>query len=350
MKFRETAVNDKIFKETWIDEIESKFPSSSYEYLTFGNTHTSEKDYFLIATNKTNKPIAIAYLSTLTHNILGIFKLKVLTLGNQMTNGMTFWFDSNIYTYKDFLKSLTIYIKKNIKCQIILLKDFKEGTNNNLINVNKELGFFNFNTFSRAYKFLEPTFEEYLASLNSKKRRFLKKEVIKTYEQNNLIIKNINRVSDEELRYLYQLYKDVSLNAKEIKIKAFPYNFFERINTHFNNINYTIVYENQKIIGFGLLLSHQEVVRCFCLGLDYEYVRKNNLWYVIVINAITYSIDNGYKKIEFGNSNYAMKKKFGGIEEKIIFGIRLKNDSLNRLMFPLLKIMINNTFKTNNND
>jgi hypothetical protein len=179
---------------------------------------------------------------------------------------------------------------------------------------------------------------------------FLKKEIIQTIQQNNLIIQNVAKVSEEELKVLYQLYRNVSLNAKEIKVKAFPYSFFQKINTHFNQTNYVIVYSNQKIIGFGLLLKHKNVSRCFCLGLDYEYAKQNNLWYVIVLNAIQHSIKHNYEKIEFGNSNFAMKKKIGAIEERIIFSIRLKNNKLNKILSPFLRKLVNQTFKTENNN
>jgi hypothetical protein len=90
MIFREVTVDNELFKETWINKIDSTFPSSGYEYVTFGNTHTSEKDYFLISTDNTNKVNAVVYLSTISHSVLGIFKLNVLSLGNQVTNGFPF--------------------------------------------------------------------------------------------------------------------------------------------------------------------------------------------------------------------------------------------------------------------
>lgn len=347
MIFKEVEVNNKQFKEVWIREIESKQPCLSYEYLTFGNTDTTERDYFLMSIID-NKVVSIVYLSTLSHKIISVIKLKILSLGNQITNGFPLWYDESFINYSTFLSSLLEYINQNIKHQLILLKDFKEVEDKEKIFVNKEFNFLNFNTFSRSYKFLEPTFENYLENLNSKKRMFLKKEILKTIELNNLRIESVKTIDSYKLDHFYNLYKNVSLNAKEIRIEALPKEFFERINNHFENLTYVVVFDADKIIGFGILIGQNKNLRCFCLGMDYSSSKKSNLWYVIVLESIKYSIENKYSKIEFGNSNYSMKRKFGAIEEKIIFSIRLKNKTLNKLFFPLLKKLTQKTFKTNN--
>ena len=148
----------------------------------------------------------------------------------------------------------------------------------------------------------------------------------------------------------YKLYKNVSLKAKEIRIEALPKDFFIRINNHFENLNYVVVFEADKIIGFGILLGQGKDLRCFCLGMDYTSSKKNNLWYVIVLESIRYGIEKKYSKIEFGNSNYSMKRKFGAIEEKIIFSIKFKNTTLNNLLFPLLKKIIQKKFNIKNDN
>lgn len=349
MIFKEVKVDNKQFKEIWIKEIESKQPCLSYEYLTFGNTDTSERDYYLMSVID-NKVVSIVYLSTLSHKILKIIKLKVLSLGSQITNGLPFWYDETFIDYNTFLSSLLEYINKNIKFQLMLLKDFKEIEDKEKIILNQKHNFLNFNTISRSYRFLDATFENYLENLNAKKRMFLKKEILKTIDINNLRVENIKVIDNEKLDHFYKLYKNVSLNAKEIRIEALPKEFFIRINRHFENLNYVVVFDNDKIIGFGILLGHNKILRCFCLGMDYSSPKKKNLWYVIVLESIKYSIENKYSKIEFGNSNYSMKRKFGAIEEKIIFSIKIKNKTLNNLLFPLLKKLTQKTFKTKNDN
>lgn len=349
MIFKEVTINNPQFKEIWIKEIESKQPGLSYEYLTLGNTDASERDYYLMSAID-DKVVSIVYLSTFSHKILKIAKLRVLSLGSKITAGLPFWYDEDFIDYNTFLSSLLEYINNSIKCQIILLKDFKEIDDKEKILINEKHNFFNFYPFSRSYKSLEATFENYLENLNSKKRWFLKKEIIKTIELNKLRIENIKVIHNEELDHFYKLYENVTLNAKEIRVEALPKEYFIRINRHFEDLNYVVIYDTDKVIGFGILLGHNKNLRCFYLGMDYSNPKKNNLWYIIVLESIKFGIANKYSKFDFGNSNYSMKRKFGAIEEKIIFSMKLKNKTLNTLFFPLLKKLTQITFKTKNNN
>ena len=74
---------------------------------------------------------------------------------------------------------------------------------------------------------------------------------------------------------------------------------------------YLSAYASDRLIGWILLLFGKNQAYAPLCGLDSEYIKKHDLWKNLHLEAIRYIINNGFSKVEFGETTTLGKLRLG---------------------------------------
>lgn len=156
-------------------------------------------------------------------------------------------------------------------------------------------------------------FDEYLASLNRKKRWDLKNKR-KIFLSQNCRTEIVDNSKIEDYSPLYELhYATESKNDQFINYTTYDENDrFKSYSLLDDNYKWLLAYnENGKIIGFALLVIDNDIILFKSVGLDYEYNNTTYTYFNLYHEAIKYAVDNSFKTMYCGTTTYDVKQRLG---------------------------------------
>jgi len=280
-----------------------------------------------------------------------VLRGNILVVGNLMHTGQhgLFFLQAKV-SQTEFLnavfeavKKITkeIKIKHNKKIRIIMLKDFfiedeihleskllklhqlhkLQVQPNMLMNIN-----------SNWYKK-----EDYINSLN-KKYRTRNKRAKKKFGKIQKKELNIEAIKDNS-KQLYQLYKNVSDNAK--------FNTFVLPDNHFYNLkiqlkeNFKVFgyYLNNELIGFYTLIINNSILETYFLGYDKEHQYLNQLYLNMLYDMIDFAIENKQTSIVYARTAMEIKSSVGAKPKEMIMHIKHTNKIANSILKRVFNLM-----------
>jgi len=186
------------------------------------------------------------------------------------------------------------------------------------------------------------TFNEYIAALRSNYRYRYNKALKKSAPLIMEIQKDNAEFSDE----LYELYNQVEKNAK-IKIDRLPIGFFR--SNLFKNLVFYSNTPDKKPVGFVQLLENGDELIFEFVGFDYDSNAQYQTYHRMLLEIIRYGIENGFKKIDFGQTADDTKLKLGCHYEYLNVYLNVSNPFKHFLFKVLAKFIDYKPLKPNFN-
>jgi hypothetical protein len=166
-------------------------------------------------------------------------------------------------------------------------------------------------------------FAEYLASLRSSYRNRYKK-ALRRSEELRLYQLESNRDFSEELYHLYeQVHEKALYKIEKLQLDFFRGEFFK-----------IFVLESpagKPVAFFQLLENGPELIFEFA-GMDYAAAPQYDAYIRMLLEIVRYGIENGFKRIEFGQTAEDAKLKLGCRYENLFVLARHSNPFLNLLL------------------
>jgi hypothetical protein len=168
------------------------------------------------------------------------------------------------------------------------------------------------------------SFDEYLSSMRSSYRRRINQALKKSENIEFEFLKNNNDFTDE----MYGLYEQV-FNHSQYSLEKLTADFFR------NDMSKILLLKiNGKVEAFIQIIEDKNndmLIFEFC-GYNYEIARDYDIYHNMLIKITQYAIDNGFKYIQFGQTAYDAKLKFGAQMHRNYFLLSHSNKVLNWLI------------------
>lgn len=169
------------------------------------------------------------------------------------------------------------------------------------------------------------TFDEYVKSMRSNYRRRINQALKKGNAIKYEFLDDNNNFTDE----MYKLYEQV-FNHSEYSLEKLTADFFK------NDISKILLLKiNEKIEAFIQIIEDRNndmLIFEFC-GYNYEIAHEYDIYHNMLIKMTEYAIENNFKYIQFGQTAYDAKLKFGS---KMYYNYFLLSHS-NKLINWLIK-------------
>ncbi|HOV12855.1 MAG TPA: GNAT family N-acetyltransferase [Spirochaetota bacterium] len=266
-------------------------------------------------------------------------KMKVIECGHPTALGNTIVLKSKEYRddvleiLNDSLKSLA----RKEKTSLIGIRDFYTNELNDY-NKLKKLGYKIFQNMPNTFiKINYKNFDEYLLDLTSKRRYEIKKHLIDFYNGECVVekITDFTEISDK----LYELWYNTYKHSKEYQREFLNKEYFYNISKNLNDKSFVIIAKhNEEIIGFTMLIdSGSTLISTYC-GLDYQYNKIFNTYFVLFYKSIEEAINLNKDLLELGITNYNPKIEIGAIPEPTFVYGKSTNFITNLYFVPLMRI------------
>jgi hypothetical protein len=298
-----------------------------------------------------------SFLSTLRNFLFKRFSSQLAILGNNMLTGqhaISFHEKADksavLLTLKDYLTALVPAPHHTI------FKDF-EPQDRVLFDTPAFHKSFQFSSQPNMFLDLRTDWKleaDYVAALTKKYRDQYKRARKKSegLEKRQLTLDEIERWETE----IYDLYRHVADHA--------PFNTFFLAKNHFYSLKkelgdafrFFAYFENNQLIGFNTLIQHDEILETYFLGYDEKIQREKMLYLNMLYDMIGCSIQNGFKRINFGRTALEIKSSVGAKPEQLHGWMQHQNKLINRnlefffkLLEPEIKWIERNPFKPDKN-
>lgn len=280
-----------------------------------------------------------------------VLKGNILVVGNLMHTGQHgMFYDKNKITEPEYLevifkalKTLKDRIKKeeHKTIRILMLKDFFELDSihsNQQFFVSQKLH----NTFVQPNMIMSVksdwlTMEDYVSSLNKKYRSRYKRAKKKLGDIKCLEL-NIHSIESQSEK-LYQLYLNVSNNAKFntfILPKKHFYNLKLQLKDNFKVFGY---YLNEELIGFYTLILNNTNVETYFLGYNAVYQHPNQLYLNMLYDMAKYAIEHKFSKIVYARTAMEIKSSVGAKPKEMSIYLKHTNGFINAILKQVFKLM-----------
>ena len=175
-----------------------------------------------------------------------------------------------------------------------------------ILNLKEDIGFKNVSfglTCSNIIFDLKWTsFDDYIASLRSNYRHRYKKALTKGADITYTLLNDNSSFDD----HLYSLYEQV-FNSSRIQVEKLPKAFFQ------GDISRIIVAKkDERSIAFIQMIENNEELVFAFVGIDYQVNQEYDLYINMLLKMVEYAIDNGFKRIDLGQTADEAKLKLGG--------------------------------------
>ncbi|MBT2337080.1 GNAT family N-acetyltransferase [Variovorax paradoxus] len=338
LTFRQISPSDEEFRIRWNARVAQNELSLEVEFLQLLAGIESETTYhFVQATDAAGHARALACYSVGEMRVMRFFSLRVLVLGGTIAAGKAFWFDADALDFASFLAGFEAFVKAEVRCDILVFKEFSPGRDEESIRSMAEAGFIAQRCYDRSRLVLPPDgkMQSFLDSLPSKKRRYLR-QVLAQGEAADLEVE-VHQRFDHLIDAVYSLYLAVNARASEARTPALPRRFFAALGQLDGVAQILTISQGKRTIGFGLLMQRGAKLKCMVIGLDYEVSRELQLWYQIVLRAIEHAMKSGCTNVDLGSTNHSMKRKFGAEHEDIWIAVRHRSQWVTQLLGPLIR-------------
>lgn len=173
--------------------------------------------------------------------------------------------------------------------------------------------------------------DEYLATLKSDKRYFVKKRALQMEHMYDVSV--INTATDEQIDHYYSLYDGVSDKNYEIVgfnlHKKFFKNVIKHPNWEFLELKLKPEFDGRDVpqaVGFAISYVRENRYCFLVTGIDYNYLEEFNVYPQILWQTIKRSNELGLKQINLGITASQSKRKFGAEPHKNVVYVQQKDD------------------------
>jgi hypothetical protein len=346
LSFRSIDPADEGFLARWNERVSENELSLDVGFLRLLAGIESETTYhFVQATDAAGHVRAMACYSLARMRVLRFVPLRVLVLGGTVAAGKAFWFDPDALDFASFLAGFEAFVKAEVRCDILVLKEFSPGRDEEPMRSMAEAGFIAQMCYDRSRLALPPDgqMQSFLDSLPSKKRRYLR-QVLAQGEAAGLEVE-VHRHFDHLVDTVYPLYLAVNAKASEARTPALPRRFFAAFGQLDGMAQMLTISQGKRPIGFGLLMQRGTKLKCMVIGMDYAVSRELQLWYQIVARAIEHGMKSGCTSVDLGSTNHGMKRKFGAEHEDIWIAVRHRSRWVTRLLSPLIRHTLTSVYR-----
>lgn len=243
---------------------------------------------------------------------------KVVSMGSLFTEGKHYYINEEHSLAEKALKLLLEHIDElyhNLNADMLMLRDFE--VNNKWNDLFHNQGFIKID-MPEACVITNNSWlsvEEFGNKLSPRSRKHFSKDIIPYEPYFEVFVKDT--LSDTELQKAYQLYTNVKNNNLAINTFTYPLEAFKKMNDY-PSWEFIVVYlkdsepKNAEMVGvvFGYKNLEGTYVPVL-IGMDYEYVRKLNLYRQLLFQIIKRANSIGCLKIDFGFSASFEKRKLG---------------------------------------
>jgi hypothetical protein len=344
--FRSVDPSDEAFRARWNARVAENELSLDHEFLRLlADTDSGTAYHFVQATDPAGQARALACYSVAEMRVMRFVPLRVLVLGGTVAAGKAFWFDTDALDFASFLAGFEAFVKAEVRCDILVLKEFSPGRDDEPMRSMAEAGFIAQMCYDRSRLALPPDgrMQSFLDSLPSKKRRYLR-QVMAQGEAAGLEVE-VHQHFDHLVDAAYALYLAVNARASEARTPALPLRSFAALGQLIGAAQMLTVSQGTRMIGFGLLMQRGTKLKCMVIGLDYEVSRELQLWYQIVVRAIEHALNSGCTSVDLGSTNHSMKRKFGAEHEDIWIAVRHRSRWVTRLLAPLIRHALTSIYR-----
>lgn len=230
-------------------------------------------------------------------------------------------------------------IAKEQKTSIIAIRDFYIHQKKEVAHLQK-LGYKTFNNLPNTFiKMVYTSFDDYLASFTSKRRREIKKR-IDYFEKMGGTIEKITDFSGLAA-LLESLWQNTFNRATEYQREVLNTAYFEAMSDHLEEKSYILLAKvKDKPVGFTMFLdSGDTLISTYC-GLDYDYTRDYYTYFMLFYESIKNAIDMKKNWIELGVTNYNPKMEAGALPEPLSVYVKSLNPIVNSFFARLMSSVI----------
>lgn len=134
---------------------------------------------------------------------------------------------------------------------------------------------------------------------------------------------------------VYRLYLAVYNRAK-VKFERLPPAFFHELARQFpDDASFTLIYQDQRIVGFTCGLFHQDEFVSFVCGLDYTLNADAELYFNLLGEDFDYVLRQGVHAIHVGQTTDEIKAHMGCFLEPRWFYVKARPAALHELLRAL---------------
>lgn len=280
-----------------------------------------------------------------------ILKGNILVFGNLTHTGQHgLHFLPNKISQADFLKTLfrvaqelknIIKQKQNKKIRVVMFKDyFKEDPIHMEGHLFKSYKLHKVNVQPNMIMIIKLIWlkpEDYIANLNKKyKTRYKRaKKKFGEIQSRELYMETIDKCSND----LYELYKNVSDNAK-FNTFILPQNHFfslkKELKENFKIFGY---YLNNELIGFYSLILNNKTLETYFLGYDAAHQYQNQLYLNMLYDMAGFAITNNFSSVVYARTAMEIKSSVGAKPKDMIVYIKHTNGLVNVLLRYIFQLM-----------
>ncbi len=155
------------------------------------------------------------------------------------------------------------------------------------------------------------TFDDYLGALRSGYRRQIKMS-LQVARQSGLQVRRLEEVSPCA-EVLFRLYEQVVDRAAH-RLERLNLSFFENLGRNLRGQCQVLLMERRgQPLASALMLRTPDVATFLLAGLDYERHQQYQTYQNLVIEVLREAIRLGVKRLEMGQTSYAMKGRLGTV-------------------------------------
>lgn len=178
------------------------------------------------------------------------------------------------------------------------------------------------------------SFDDYLDALQSKYRIRAKRAIKKSQhlEKRELSLEEIKQFQAE----IYQLYLGIAENAGFNTVNLDP-NYFYGLKQHLvDNFHLFAYFNKEKMLGFYTIIGNNEESEAHFLGYDKQENTHSQLYLNTLYDIIDFSINSGFKKINFSRTALEIKSSVGAVPQEMICYMKHRNNFSNKFLRPIL--------------
>jgi uncharacterized protein len=218
-------------------------------------------------------------------------------------------------------------IARKARAQLVWFKDFTQ-TSGRSLPIHKLSNY----TYISSLPFCQmtlpfKTLEEYLNSVDSDMRRYLKR-ISKRRQEIDIL-----RTRDPEpwLDEIYRLYEE-QVEQSEISFGIHPKSFFSRVCQKVSGAEYVLYFAQAKLIGFELLVVNNGSLVQKYIGIDRALGRAYKLYFLSWLEDLETCIERGISHTHVGATQEALKSRLGAHVIPSAVLVRHLNPFLNKVL------------------
>jgi predicted N-acyltransferase len=179
------------------------------------------------------------------------------------------------------------------------------------------------------------SFDQYLASLPSAKRRTIKKSREKFAKLGFKVVhlrggEGADRLYSDEVHRLY----DGVLDRAKVRFERLPAEFFREIARQMpDNSLFTYVFQGERIVAFAATLTVEEVFDQMFVGYDYDLNPECDLYFNLFFEAVSAAFERQPRRIYIGQTSDEFKhQKLSGFQVPLSIYVKGTHPVINALI------------------